>query len=407
MAPVPSDGLVAVARAALADPSRLTAVVLDAVMSALPVLAADPAVAEMVRDTVTGTVTTGLTVIGSGAALDEVHAPPAGLQLARRLAQQNVPLPLMLRAYRLGQAAFQQELITDVAQAFRTVEDVAAAARELSSTTFDFVDLVAEEAVLAYQSERDGWIQRRNAARLARVTALLAANGPADQEVEHALGYSLATTHLGCVLSTWPEGDGAGLERRAGAVADALGCRRPPLVVMADSASVWAWFPAPESAPDAVRAALPPGTFAAFGEPADGAAGFRRTHLQARHGQLVAATAHPDDRPAVTTPAVLGPLALLALEPAALAGWVRSVLGALARDDADSARLRETVWAHLAAGSNVTAAAEALHLHRNTVQYRLAKAERVRGRAIGEDRLAVEVALLACRVLGAALLDKP
>jgi DNA-binding PucR family transcriptional regulator len=80
------------------------------------------------------------------------------------------------------------------------------------------------------------------------------------------------------------------------------------------------------------------------------------------------------------------------------------VLGVLARDDADSARLRETVWAHLAAGSNVTAAAEALHLHRNTVQYRLAKAERVRGRAIGEDRLAVEVALLACRVLGSALL---
>jgi len=403
MAPVPSDGLVAVARTALTAPDDLTATVLDAVVAALPELTADPALAELLRATVTDTVAIGLSVIGSGAALDEVHAPPAGLRMARRLAQQNVPLPVMLRAYRLGQAAFQQELVTQVADGQRTAAEVAAAARELLSTTFSFVDLVAEEAVLAYQQERDGWLQRRNAARFARVTALLAGSGPADADVEHALGYPLTATHLGAVL--WSDGDAAGLDRQATALADALGCPRPPLMVLADGASAWVWFPGPHHGPAA--SALDAGTFAAFGEPAEGVAGFRSSHQQARRGQLVAAIARPVDRPAVTTPALLGPLQLLALEPAALADWVRSVLGDLARDDPDTGRLRDTLWSHLAAGGNATAAAQALHLHRNTVQYRLAKAERLRGRPVEDDRLAVEVALLACRVLGSALLTAP
>jgi hypothetical protein len=404
MAPVPSDGLAAVARTALTEPDALTATVLDAVVAALPELTADPTLAAMLRTTVIDTVAIGLSVIGSGAALDEVHAPPAALRMARRLAQQNVPLPVMLRAYRLGQAAFQQALVTRVADGQRTAAEVAAAARELLSTTFGFVDLVAEQAVLAYQQERDGWIQRRNAARFARVTALLAGSDTSSDpssDVEHALGYPMSTVHLGAVL--WTEGDSAGLDRQATTLAEALGCPRPPLVVPADGASAWVWFPAPRH--DPAGSTLVAGTFAAFGEPAVGIAGFRSSHAQARRVQLVAALARSADRPAVTTPALLGPLQLLALDPAVLGDWVRSVLGDLARADADAGRLRDTLWAHLASGGNASGAAQALHLHRNTVQYRLAKAERLRGRPVADDRLAVEVALLACRVLGSVLLD--
>jgi DNA-binding PucR family transcriptional regulator len=83
---------------------------------------------------------------------------------------------------------------------------------------------------------------------------------------------------------------------------------------------------------------------------------------------------------------------------------VHAVLGGLARDDEPTARLRDTVWAYLSEGGSRAAAAGALHLHRNTIQYRLGKAERARGRPLDDDRLALEVALLACRVLGPAVL---
>jgi DNA-binding PucR family transcriptional regulator len=68
------------------------------------------------------------------------------------------------------------------------------------------------------------------------------------------------------------------------------------------------------------------------------------------------------------------------------------------------AELRRTVLLFLQAGSSLTEAAVALHLHKNTVRYRLRKAEDVRGRPISERRQDVETALLACLQLGTAVL---
>ena len=53
------------------------------------------------------------------------------------------------------------------------------------------------------------------------------------------------------------------------------------------------------------------------------------------------------------------------------------------------------------------AAAERLVLHKNSVQYRIRKAEESLGRPLAADRLSVELALLACHWLGAAVLHPP
>jgi len=72
-------------------------------------------------------------------------------------------------------------------------------------------------------------------------------------------------------------------------------------------------------------------------------------------------------------------------------------LGPLASDTANDARLRETLRVFLQAGSSYTAAAEKLLLHPNSVRYRVNRAIERRARPIGEDRLEVELALLACK----------
>jgi hypothetical protein len=118
----------------------------------------------------------------------------------------------MLRAYRLGQARVQQELITRIAARKASADEVAEAARDLSSAAFGFVDLVAEEVVAAYQAERDDWMHQRNAARLAKITSLLTARtGDLRGQVsaiETALGYQLAQAgHRAAVF--WCEADGA------------------------------------------------------------------------------------------------------------------------------------------------------------------------------------------------------
>src|SRR6516165_7753805 len=59
----------------------------------------------------------------------------------------------------------------------------------------------------------------------------------------------------------------------------------------------------------------------------------------------------------------------------------------------------------LGAGSSFKAAAEELHLHVNSVKYRIARATERRGRPIADDRLDVEVALLLCHWFGTAILS--
>jgi DNA-binding PucR family transcriptional regulator len=50
------------------------------------------------------------------------------------------------------------------------------------------------------------------------------------------------------------------------------------------------------------------------------------------------------------------------------------------------------------------AAGERLTLHKNTVRYRIGKAEESLGHPLGEDRLQVELALLAAQWLGSTVL---
>jgi DNA-binding PucR family transcriptional regulator len=58
----------------------------------------------------------------------------------------------------------------------------------------------------------------------------------------------------------------------------------------------------------------------------------------------------------------------------------------------------------LSTGGSYTATADRLQMHKNTVHYRVNKAEEMRGRSLQEDRLDVELALLACESLGPAVL---
>ena len=84
--------------------------------------------------------------------------------------------------------------------------------------------------------------------------------------------------------------------------------------------------------------------------------------------------------------------------------WVIETLGPLADDDDQHFVLRDTLRVFLQEGGGFKATAERLTLHKNTVQYRVRKAEEGLGRPVGEDRLNVGLALLACQWLGPAVL---
>ena len=142
----------------------------------------------------------------------------------------------------------------------------------------------------------------------------------------------------------------------------------------------------------------------AFGDVAKDLAGFCLTHEQAVAAQAVALAAGSASPRAVVFGEV-APVAMMLGSTDLLRAWVLSTLAGLAVDDEHHARLRETLLVFLQAGGSHKTTVEQLMLHKNTVQYRVRRAEESLGRPVGDDRHDVELALQASHWLGVSVLQ--
>jgi DNA-binding PucR family transcriptional regulator len=186
------------------------------------------------------------------------------------------------------------------------------------------------------------------------------------------------------------------------------------LFIAADRVTGWAWVPLPvDAAPDAVRRirefanARADAPWIAAGDPLPGVDGFRRSHRQALTARAVIAASglHPPAVTAASDPGLVVAAQFCAdLEQAR--AWVGDVLGPLASATDSDERMRETLREYLRTGSSFKATADELHLHVNSVKYRVQRAVERRGKAITDDRLDVEVALLLCHWFDTAVLHQ-
>jgi DNA-binding PucR family transcriptional regulator len=103
----------------------------------------------------------------------------------------------------------------------------------------------------------------------------------------------------------------------------------------------------------------------------------------------------------------VAPVAVMLGSADLLRPWVLSTLAGLAADDEHHARLRDTLLVFLQNAGSYMTTAEQLMLHKNTVQYRIRKAEESLGRPVGENRHDVELALRASHWLGSLALRPP
>ena len=70
-------------------------------------LRGDKRVLTLLEASVGENVATMLHILQHGIVMDNVHAPAAAHEYARRLAQRGVPIAALLRAYRIGSARYQ------------------------------------------------------------------------------------------------------------------------------------------------------------------------------------------------------------------------------------------------------------------------------------------------------------
>jgi len=143
----------------------------------------------------------------------------------------------------------------------------------------------------------------------------------------------------------------------------------------------------------------------ALGRPRPGIDGFRTSHLDAQQAREVALVRDDPGHPVTSfSEPALNVAALLAHDVDTTRPWVQETLGDLALDDEQHARLRHTLQLYFENDSSYTATADAMLMHKNSVKYRLASAEKALGRPISADRLGIELALTACHWLGRSVL---
>ncbi|WP_329170020.1 helix-turn-helix domain-containing protein [Streptomyces decoyicus] len=333
---------------------------------------------------------------GEGAAL-----PDEALEGCREFARRGLRLDQVLRGVRLGHARLTQELTSAIEQYVPAGERLTEL-RRITEELFAHADTHAGLMAESYIAERDRWRGSDEAARRKTVDDLLAARPVEPEAATRRLRYDVARTHLAAVL--WcddtedPLPASERLQHTATALARTVGTDST-LMIPATGNIAWLWLHAPDDLTgltDRARAGTDhaPGVHLAVGPPAHGMAGMRRSHYGAREAERVARLT-PGNW--LTDYREVRLVALATAAPEHAHWFLHDLLGPLASDGTRVRELRETLRVYLAEERSLRAAAGALHVARNTVTYRVKRAEELLptpttpGNTL-ELRLALEIA---------------
>lgn len=419
MSEVIVDSTDAVMRRVAADLAEHRLALTDAIcvrLQEVDGLQGDAFVHDMMRASTASNLDAFVAVVLYGAPPTDSVGPRPAVDYAHRLAQQGIEPSALLSAYRIGLEHALLWTMDRIAAGGWPARVALEATRRVAELAFRYIDAISGQILTEYTQERARWLADTTTARTAVVNRLLA-DEPVDVELaERTLGYRLRGRHLALVLWT-DQSDGSSglrtLERIYGRVRSVLAGPPGGLFLARDAATAWAWLPVPESGagePSVVLRASATelddaGVSIAVAGPDAGVAGFAAAHREASTVRNLAAIA-PSGVPRVLSAAdaEVRTAVLLMRDLDSTRRLVAHALGALAADDDQTARLRETTKAFLAANHSYVRTAEILTMHKNTVRYRVEKATALRGRPLDQDRITLDLALIACHWLGARVM---
>ncbi|MEH3033108.1 MAG: helix-turn-helix domain-containing protein [Aeromicrobium erythreum] len=274
--------------------------------------------------------------------------------------------------------------------------------RRVSEVLLGLTEVLLAAMTHEFAEAHVAWSATSSAVRRELVQEILAPEGPdvTTGDARSVLGYDLEAHHLAVVLwadvtsdvgAAQLEAGARSLLRRSGATGT--------LVVPVGRRRVWAWGSRATSTDlDVVESDVPEGVLCATGVVGRGREGFRAGHLQALEAVRVAELAVQGAR--LFRYADLELVCMATRDLSSARDLVRRELGDLAAQDDGTVELRETLATYLAVERSLNRSAEALHVARSTVAYRVRRAEELRGAPIEVRRPQLQVALMLVEVLG-------
>ncbi|MEU5287033.1 helix-turn-helix domain-containing protein [Streptomyces sp. CA-278952] len=320
----------------------------------------------------------------------------------------NTKVDLLLRYVRAVHASFTRELF-EFRNAIIPAADQLAMMRTISADLFEGMEILSAAVAEKFSAERSRWFAGSVGERFELVSEILKDKPVDTRQALNQLRYDLTLHHVALVL--WQDeitpDSSRELETTALRLLDQVGCSSM-LLLPAGPGRLWAWGGratdrAAELRRSGVPVDVPAHIHVASGLPGDGVVGFQRSHEQAITAERVSRSTERG----TSTLYDYGDLELVILlgdDTEATADFVRRELGALAEDNKSMAALRETVRCLLDNERAVAVTAKHLHIAKNTVVYRVKKAEQLLGRSLREDRLRLHLALYLAERLGSSVL---
>jgi hypothetical protein len=339
--------------------------------------AEDEEYATALRAAVAAGVAHALAGVQSGA--DRTGPIPAALLAeARQAARSGVTLDVELRRYFAGYTLFCEYVM-------RTAEEgvplEGPALRETFHALASVFERLVSAIVVEYRRERDGRGQPRVRSQIDRIKKLLAGEPVETRE----LAYEFDSWHVGAIAHG--HGSVSTLWKLAAAT------DRHLLVARPDPETIWAWFGGRRRVElaeivDRVPSDGPRDALVAWGEPARGIGGWRLTHQQAEAALMFA---RPEQ--ALVRYADVGLVASISQDRLLAASLEQLYLVPLADGRDGGTTLRETLRAYFTAGRNISSAASALGVSRQTVGNRLRTIEEKLDRTLESCAPEIELAL--------------
>lgn len=311
----------------------------------------------------------------------EFELVPSAHAIALEAARRHLGLPLLLKVYQRAQEESWDFAVQVVRQAPSDLDHEALLVWFWTKATAWFGSSV-EQSVLIHQAETTRIQQRGDARRFEVVSQALDTRSVSPTELSAALdGHPINIPgHVALIAHALTADSIEQLEPALTAVSRRAGHARSVLV-RPGGREMWAWLAVGER-PDTVTdtGIDPTAVRVTLGVGGSGLDGFVAAHLDAQAAQRVAQA--PGRRDPVTAYDDVAALVLIAHDPAAAERFTRTTLRGLADPPHD--RLRETVREVLTSAETADRLAERLGIHKNTIRYRVAQAERLLGHPLRE-----------------------
>lgn len=322
--------------------------------------------------------------------------PEAAAEFARSVARRGHELRVLLKVYRQGNLALWEhftEVIDDLPANGPTRDETLVF---LWTRGGAWLDESIERISEIYYEVQAQALETRIAGKRDTILALLEGHFQPD-DASGALGHAVNQWQTAFVVWVQPGTDDASriMQDAARAFAVALNAPRP-LTIPRSGRDLWCWAANPsapqlESALRSLDRDEHPDVQIAIGMPARGVDGFRTSNQEARDVQrLIMSVPEP---PRIVRYDEVELLCLAHAESESFRRMVLRELGPLAGSASGIEHTRQTLLCYLTNGANVEAVASELFVHRNTVRYRLNRAEELLGHRITERIGHVELAL--------------